>query len=272
MGSRICLVMIVRNEGAVLARCLRSVKPLLSYWVICDTGSSDNTRDVIRAELAGVPGELHEDAWVNFGHNRTLSLQRARGKADYHLLLDADMELQLARPLPTLIADGYLIPFAGACDYAVVRLVSDRHSWCYRGVTHEFIHSDTASMSLKLSGVSIVHHEDGGSRGDKYDRDIRLLESGVEKEPGNARYVYYLAQSYRDTGCFDKALEWYQKRAVMGGWEEEAWHAAYQVGKMQALLHADWRMVQHTYLQAYIWPVSTGNRGSLPWGITSRVW
>src|SRR6185503_15360144 len=67
----------------------------------------------------------------------------------------------------------------------------------------------------------------------------------------NARYVYYLAQSYRDCGRYDQALEWYQKRAVMAGWDEEAWHAAYQVGKMQAHLHCDWRVVLNTYLQAW---------------------
>jgi len=243
--------MIVKDEGAILERCLRSVKPLISYWVICDTGSTDNTKEIIRCLLQDVPGELHDEAWVNFAHNRTQSLRRARGKADYHLLIDADMVVNFSGPVPPLIADAYVLRFTGWCDYSVIRLVSDRHEWNYRGVTHELLHSQTAGMAQKLPQLTVTHHEDGASRVIKYERDIELLERGVVEEPDNSRYAYYLAQSYRDTQRFVKAMEWYQKRSLMGGWDEEAWHAAYQVGKMQALLHCDWRMVLNTYLQAY---------------------
>jgi len=243
--------MIIKNEAAVLKRCLESVLPFISCWVICDTGSTDSSEELVRSVLHGIPGEWHRDPWVNFGHNRTLSLNRARGKADYHLLLDADMVLNVPERLPELVADGYWIRFAGWCDYSVLRLVSDRHRWAYHGVTHEYVTSDTAQYLEHLPQVSIVHYEDGGSRREKYERDISLLEKAVSDEPDNPRYAYYLAQSYRDTQRYAEAMTWYQKRAVMGGWDEEMWHAAYQVGKMQAMLHADWRVVLNTYLQAY---------------------
>ena len=67
MRSSICLSMIVKNEAHVLARCLRSVKPLLSSWVIVDTGSTDDTERVAREELAGIPGEFVRKGWVDFG-------------------------------------------------------------------------------------------------------------------------------------------------------------------------------------------------------------
>ena len=204
-----------------------------------------------RSLLTGIPGEWHHDDWVNFEHNRTQSLLRARGKADYYLLIDADMVLNAPEGFPVLSADAYWLHFSGWCDYSVLRLVSDRHKWSYEGVTHEFISSETARCFEPLRQVSITHYEDGSSRTEKYERDIRLLEKAVADEPDNLRYAYYLAQSYRDTQRYGPAMEWYQKRAVMGGWEEEAWHAAYQVGKMQAMLHCDWRVVLNTYLQAY---------------------
>ena len=83
----ICLVMIVRNEAAVIRRCLESVKPLIEHWVICDTGSTDDTPEAIRQTLSGIPGTMHQVPWVDFGHNRTEALKLARGKADYHLLI-----------------------------------------------------------------------------------------------------------------------------------------------------------------------------------------
>src|SRR6266851_4120733 len=93
--KRICLVMIVRNEAAVIRRCLASVKAIISHWVICDTGSTDDTRKIVLEELNGIPGTLYDDAWVDFGHNRSLAIARARGKADYHLLINADETLHL---------------------------------------------------------------------------------------------------------------------------------------------------------------------------------
>ena len=101
--------MIVRNEAKIIRRCLDSVRPLLSHWCICDTGSTDDTEEILRQELFTLPGRLYNDPWVNFGHNRSLSMERARGTADYHLLLDADMVLHPHRELPDLTADQYLI-------------------------------------------------------------------------------------------------------------------------------------------------------------------
>src|SRR5947208_5952295 len=91
----ICLVMIVRNEAAIIRRCLDSVKGIISHWVICDTGSTDGTPEIILDHLKGIPGAVHQTLWIDFGHNRTQALKLAKGKADYHLLLDADMTLKV---------------------------------------------------------------------------------------------------------------------------------------------------------------------------------
>ena len=50
--ARLCLNMIVRNESAILERCLRSVADHVACWVIGDTGSTDGTQDLIRAFFA----------------------------------------------------------------------------------------------------------------------------------------------------------------------------------------------------------------------------
>ena len=84
----VSLVMIVRDEAATIQRCLASVKPWIDHWAITDTGSVDQTREIIKEELASIPGELHEIPWTNFGQARSTSMAFARGKADYHLLLD----------------------------------------------------------------------------------------------------------------------------------------------------------------------------------------
>ena len=43
----ICLNMIVKNESRVIGRLLESVVPLIDSYCICDTGSTDNTKEII---------------------------------------------------------------------------------------------------------------------------------------------------------------------------------------------------------------------------------
>jgi glycosyltransferase involved in cell wall biosynthesis len=81
-GRSIGLCMIVRDEEAVIGRCLTSALPLIDTWTICDTGSTDATADLVAEVLAGVPGELHRRPWVDFGHNRSEAIALARGRAD----------------------------------------------------------------------------------------------------------------------------------------------------------------------------------------------
>jgi glycosyltransferase involved in cell wall biosynthesis len=243
--------MIVRNEAAVIRRCLESVKPHIGYWVISDTGSIDATKDIIRETLHSVPGELHDDLWLNFSHNRTVNIKRARGKADYLLLMNADEVLNVNGSIPELNGEGYLLRYEGDLDYYALLLVPGDRDWFYVGATHEYIDTETSYIREKLPALSISHFADGGMRKDKYQRDIDLLEKEVAAKPDNARAVFYLAQSYRDIGSLARAMELYERRATMEGWEEETWYAAYQVARMRHLLGIAWPLVLDAYLRAY---------------------
>lgn len=46
-------------------------------WVICDTGSTDGTQDLLTSYFAaaGIPGHLANHTWKDFGHNRNLCLE-----------------------------------------------------------------------------------------------------------------------------------------------------------------------------------------------------
>ena len=244
--------MIVRNEEAVIQRCLNSVKPYITSWVIADTGSADATREIIRDTLRDIPGELHEDAWKDFGHNRTINIRRACGKADYLLLMNSDEVLNVHSEFPGgLTADAYLLRYEGDLDYHVPLLVRGDMPWRYEGATHEHIAADKPFTAIKLPQLSLTHFCDGGMRKEKYQRDIDLLEKEVAAKPDNSRAVFYLAQSYRDIGSFARAMELYERRTTMGGWDEEVWYAAYQVARMRHLMGMAWPLVLDAYLAAY---------------------
>ncbi|WP_327368059.1 glycosyltransferase [Streptomyces sp. NBC_01217] len=233
----ICLCMIVKDEAKVIERCLDSVRDLVDAWVISDTGSRDGTQELIRATMKGIPGELHEDPWTNFGHNRTLNIQRARGRADYLLLIDADMAVRREGPLSALSelsADSYMVRHLGALEYRIPRLVRGDIPWRYEGATHEYLTTAQQHTVADLQVLSIEHFADGGSRGDKFTRDARLLRQDLKRDPDNPRTVFYLAQTLRDMGETREAIAAYERRSGMGGWEEEVYYALLQVGVLKA--------------------------------------
>ncbi|MFF5768554.1 glycosyltransferase [Streptomyces tanashiensis] len=229
--------MIVKNEAAVIERCLASVRGLVDTWVISDTGSTDGTQELIRKALDGIPGELHEETWVNFGHNRSLNIAHALGRADYLLLLDADHVLRQEAPLPAAggpLADAFMIRHRGTVEYRIKRLVRGDLPWRYEGVTHEYLTADRDHVQENLDALVIEDHADGGSRHDKFERDARLLSAELDRDPTNHRTVFYLAQTLRDMGRTDEAVALYERRAAMGGWVEEVYFSLLQSGVLRA--------------------------------------
>ncbi|GAB2695311.1 glycosyltransferase [Kitasatospora kifunensis] len=242
--------MIVKDEAKVIERCLASVRDLVDTWVISDTGSTDGTQELIHRALAGVPGELHQEPWVDFGHNRTRNIRRARGKADYLLLIDADMVVRQEGDLPALTADSYLLRHAADLEYRIKRLVRGSVDWRYEGATHEYLTSDQQDVAADLDALVIEHFADGGSRADKFERDARLLRADLDRDPTNSRAVFYLAQTMRDLGNTKEAIELYQRRVRLGGWAEEVYYALLQVGVLTAEL-GDWPAAMDALLQAW---------------------
>ena len=92
MKKTICLSMIVRNECNVILKCLNSVKSIINSFVICDTGSTDNTISIIEnwALTNNISGTVYRHSWIDFSTNRNLALNLSRDKADYSLIIDAD--------------------------------------------------------------------------------------------------------------------------------------------------------------------------------------
>ena len=135
--QKVCLNMIVKDESLVIRRCLESVKPLIDYWVIVDTGSKDGTQEIIKEFMADIPGELHERPWVNFSHNRNEALSLAKGKSDYVFFIDADDKVVISPDFirPTLNKDVYSIKIQHG-DYVHFRpqLVNNNLDWKWIGL------------------------------------------------------------------------------------------------------------------------------------------
>lgn len=232
---KLCLNMIVKNEGARIERALASVAPWIDSWVIVDTGSTDDTKQRIVDFFAAhkIPGEIRDEPFRDWSQARNAALSWARKLAfayqpDYILLMDADMELMVkdaGRFTSYRTGSSYdFYQIAGNCHYQNRRLVSVKAGGGYRGVTHEYLDIESAGL-IDEDVAYFVDHSDGANRPDKFKRDIRLLVADMKCDPDNVRSMFYLAQSYRDAGKPDRAAKLYKRRVAAGGWDEEVWQA-----------------------------------------------
>lgn len=243
---KIGLCMIVKNEAHIIHESLTATLPLIDTYCIVDTGSTDNTIDVIRKfyEEKGIQGEVHQREWKNFGHNRSEALALCDGKMDYILVIDADDLIawegdgkadliKILRTTPNLVQFNIR---QGDLSYTRMQIFKANDGWKYVGVLHEYPtnHKPNNRLAICPPSMYMTSRRLGGRNkvADKMKRDIAVLLKGLEEEPDNERYMFYLAQSYRDDGQIDEAIKWYKKRYEMGRWYEEKYMSAYNIARL----------------------------------------
>ena len=248
MRATVCLNMIVKNEAHLIRQTLEMLcsKIRFDYWVICDTGSTDATREIIQdffGNRVHIPGELHCDEWVNFGHNRTKALTYAHNKTDLLLVFDADDAICGTIQLPTAVThDEYHLKFGapntGDSTYTRTQLINNRKRFRYYSVLHEYISClepspDEGRRVCILEGDYYVVSGRSGARNrdpDKYLKDALLLEAAhaealVAGDDLHMRYAFYCANSYRDCGRYEDAIRWYKTTLSQDNWVQEKYLA-----------------------------------------------
>lgn len=227
-GKRIGLAMLTRDEERSLPAALVSALPIIDTFTLVDTGSTDRTVDVARAilEAEGLPGRIVERPWVGFAHNRTELLDTARGTADYHLCLDADLTLETAHPLDLVDADAYRVRFAGPFEMWLPLVLKDAvpWQWTWRGAAHAYLDMPPDATCGDLPGLTLHETRPASPRADKYQRDAEALEAEI-----SPRTLFYLAQTYRDLGHKREAADLYRLRIRHSAANpEETFWACYQ--------------------------------------------
>jgi len=257
---RVGLAMIVRNEAPVIARCLRSVASLIDCWTIVDTGSTDGTQQIVTEMMAelGIPGQLYERPWQDFGTNRSECLALARPLAEYSFVIDADEVLVTTYALPkvALTHPVYMLEVQlGNLRYLRQCLFDNRLPWRYLGALHEYPDAGEKLRPILIDSLCVSCG--AGSQGArsrnprKYHDDAELLLRALAVEPDNLRYHYYLGQSWRDAREYQLAHDAYAHRASLGGSAEEVWHAQYQQANMKVLLDHAPAEIAEAYLSAW---------------------
>ena len=207
----VSLCMIVKNEEAVLARCLDSVKDLVDEIVIVDTGSTDATRAI----ASRYTDKVYNFTWIDdFSAARNASFSHA--EMDYCLWLDAD-DLLLPpdregfRALKATLGadvDVVMMRYHTAFDdagtptfsYYRERLVRNHPHWRWEGAIHEAI---VPHGKVIWSEVAVTHRKEGP--GDR-DRNLRIFEGLLSKGAVlSPRERFYYGRELYYHGRYEKA-------------------------------------------------------------------
>ena len=242
MSKTISLNMIVKNENHIIEKTLSHLleKIDISYWVICDTGSTDGTQSIIRDffKQKNIKGELLEHEWRDFGYNRSLALEAVYNKSDYVLIFDADDYIHGEIILPDLNYDMYHLKLGKDFVYKRPLLVNNRLRWKFVGVLHEFLSCiDEFKTQETIEGDYYIESGKSGFRSfdkNKYSKDALILENAYNTETDNSlkeRYAFYCAQSYMDANEKVKSIEWYKKVTQSNNWKQEKYYSCLMIAK-----------------------------------------
>lgn len=244
------LSMIVKNESKVILRLLNSVFPIIDYWVIADTGSTDGTQKIIQDffDEKGIPGKLLQIDWRDdFSYARNKSLEEIEKHVDYGFWIDADEELVIdnfdkQKLLDKSYQSAQIKTIYGRIDYTRKNIWKTGMNFKWQGPIHELLSSPDETETTVANGLTIIVRPEGHSWSnikEKYLSHARILEKHAN-ETKEARWVFYTAQSYRDAQDFNKSIEWYKKRAEMkDGFFEEIFVSKLMIAKLSEILGKD---------------------------------
>jgi len=286
MNNKIILTQICKNESHVAERMLNTVKGFVDILCIVDTGSTDNTIEVIEnwGKTNNIETHVYQRPFDNFENSRNYSIKMAeeiamskKGKNNkyYGFWLDFDEELVIESNFnkAKLDKDLYMInTYINSMKYTRNELFLLNKGFRFYGPVHEFI-IPSKEMSDKLtseilSGVFVKVNMDGGSwiSGDihlKYKNHATVLEDYINTTDRDPRWVFYTAQSYHDSANIPnnrderderlrRAIKYYRERVnTQPGYFEERYYAQYRIGTISKQLELPWSEVEQELIKAY---------------------
>jgi glycosyltransferase involved in cell wall biosynthesis len=219
------LVMIVRNSGDILRNCLQENKKFIDYWTIVDTGSTDNTKEIIKSELSDIPGNLYEEPFVDFATSRNRSLELSSKTCKYTIILDDSYILHGGQKLRQLLSKSKNSCFSLNIgnfrnnflqnDYVSIRVIKTCDNLKYKYRVHEHIDiskkyiQEITDPDIFINDLDSMEHKNRSVN--RYNKDIQLLLLDHKDYPNDPRVIYYLAKTYYNLERYKDAITYFRK-------------------------------------------------------------
>lgn len=248
----IAVAMMVKNEKKRLHVSLDSIKNIASSLVIFDTGSTDNTLEILKefSTQHCIELRLKQGEFVDFStsRNELLDFVDTFNDIDFVLMLDCNDELRGDKKLLKFCRDNINSPkhawnitqewWSGVLQkYVNLRFIRPRKGWRYKGVVHEYLENTLTQEYIwdVLPDECILYQDrtqDDDKTGKRFKRDLVLLLDEYNKNPTDSRTVFYLAQTYDCLGDRMNAYRYYSIRADMEFFPEERYESMLKCGRI----------------------------------------
>lgn len=259
------IVIMIKNEASVIKQTLQPyVDAGLNSFLVLDTGSTDDTVLVTKKffeENHVNRAVIKQEPFVDFATSRSRALQLAQESfpnACFMLMPDAEWYMNNVKSLVKFCElnkygaeASYLVHIiCGQLDYYVRRLIRCHTNTYFVGSVHEELNN----ISLKKVSTDCFFDWRPSTYGQeksqkRWTRDCAILLKEYEKDPNNARTVFYLAQTYACLGDLKNACFWYERRTKMLGWDEENFIAYYKLAQVYEAL-GEWDKALAAYFKA----------------------
>lgn len=256
----------VKDEENFIAKTLQ---PFLDAgihdYLILDTGSKDNTITVTQELFDRYKvqrGYIVEQPFVDFATSRNYALECAEKyfpTATFLCMIDAEWYVHNVGGLVQFCKEHTHDPVDSfsirVChqnnEYYVRRIFKKNKRIRFVEPVHEYALVQSYGQLPPDIYILFDFTEEGVEKSrTRWYRDIEVLLKEHEKNPDNLRTLFYLGQTYSDLHDYEKAIYWYNKRFLAGGWLEEQLLAGYRIAQIYDIQN-NWPMACHYYIQTY---------------------
>lgn len=262
-NNLINLCVMVKNGGELFESMLEKNKHLADRWTILDTGSTDGSVAAARRIMAGIPGMLYEEPFINFRDSRNRCLDLAGTRCKYNLMLDDTyvVEGNLRDFLEKVRGDQYADSFSlevrsGDVTYQSNRITKAAFGLRYKYMVHEIISSEDNVNALVPGSVAWIDDMQNDfmvrRTVERKQYDLECLLQDAEQDPNNPRHLYYIAQTYSVLGDWVNAREYFRRRLehAVRGYGEERYDAQLEMTRIaDRELGEEWVCSEQSYMR-----------------------
>jgi tetratricopeptide (TPR) repeat protein len=260
------LTMIVKNGGETFRQVLEENMPFIDEWTILDTGSTDNTVQIIQETLVGKKkGTLYQEPFINFRESRNRCLDLAGKTCTFNIMLDdtyilrGDVRDFLTEIRGDTFGDSYSLYIkSDDVEYTSNRITRSEKGLRYIYKMHEVIQDkNNTNVIVPMDRAYIFdvrsnYMEDRTMARKEY--DLRMLFEMLEEEPTVSRHLYYIAQTYNLLKDYENAYKYFELRAYSPhkGFHQEIVDSLFEMARIANFqLNKDWKTCHQLYMNAY---------------------
>ncbi|SFJ26950.1 Glycosyl transferase family 2 [Paenibacillus sp. UNC496MF] len=288
MDKLLSVCMIVKNEEAVIDRCLSSINDYADEIIIVDTGSTDLTKQI----AAAYTDLIYDFEWINdFSAARNAGIRRATGQ--WILVVDADEYyhpaeaaklrtfLETETPNPGLVYAVSIVSYLGTSieksstmsTGEVARLFPNHQNIFYTRPIHEQLYAtDGTPLHFQLAPGSLYHTgylKDAIESKDKLNRNAGIF-SDLKKNKGFSAYDYYTVGNEKAMQRDFQSAIYYYERSLKKSERNSSvsWYPRCIISLVQAYLELKrvydaWHLIETKLIQWNQYPEYYALKGSI---------